>query len=66
MSTAEYIQPDNKIQTKITHDDVIEDFSYEKSKQLLSFEDAPEYLKHNTFIITGYRGVLNTKLCMER
>lgn len=39
---------------------------YEEARQLLSFEDAPEYLKHNIFITSGYRRILNTELCLER
>ncbi|GJQ69626.1 hypothetical protein Trydic_g6714 [Trypoxylus dichotomus] len=37
----------------------------EKYKRLFSYEDAPYYLKHNTFIRSGYRGMLTTKLCLE-
>uniref|UniRef100_A0A1Y1KK67 Progestin and adipoQ receptor family member 3 n=1 Tax=Photinus pyralis TaxID=7054 RepID=A0A1Y1KK67_PHOPY len=33
--------------------------------RLYSLKDAPEYLQHNVFILTGYRGILNTKLCIE-
>lgn len=39
---------------------------YQKARTLLKFEDAPEYLKHNPFILTGYRGMLNTDLCIQR
>lgn len=39
--------------------------SYEKLRQLLSFEDAPEYNKHNPYILGGYRSMLPTKLCFE-
>ncbi|KAK2589142.1 hypothetical protein KPH14_001962 [Odynerus spinipes] len=37
----------------------------EKMRRLLPFEDAPEYLQHNPFILHGYRGYLTTKLCVE-
>lgn len=37
-----------------------------KEMQLLDFEEAPEYMQHNIFIRSGYRGILNTKLCIER
>lgn len=43
-----------------------DDFDEEKARRLLTYEEAPEYLKHNSFILSGYRGILNTKLCMER
>lgn len=36
-----------------------------RPKHFFSFDDAPEYLKFNPFILSGYRGLLNTKLCME-
>lgn len=42
------------------------DIDYEKARTLLKYEDAPEYLKHNPYILTGYRGILNTDLCLER
>lgn len=38
----------------------------EKARKLLSFDDAPEYIKHNPFIRSGYRGILNTDLCIQR
>lgn len=41
-------------------------FDYQKVRQLLNFDEAPEYLKHNPFILTGYRGILNTDLCIQR
>lgn len=49
----------------VRHDDD-DNFDEEKCRRLLSFEEAPEYLKHNIYILTGYRGILNTKLCIER
>ncbi|XP_017767941.1 PREDICTED: progestin and adipoQ receptor family member 3 isoform X2 [Nicrophorus vespilloides] len=39
--------------------------SEEKMKRLLTFDEAPSYLAHNRFILSGYRGILNTKLCIE-
>ncbi|KAF5305459.1 hypothetical protein FQA39_LY01550 [Lamprigera yunnana] len=33
--------------------------------RLYNLEEAPKYLQHNIFILTGYRGILNTKLCIE-
>lgn len=38
----------------------------EPSKRLFTFKEAPEYIKHNTYILTGYRGILSTALCLER
>lgn len=39
---------------------------YQKARQLLTFEEAPGYIKHNVFIRSGYRGFLTTELCKER
>jgi hypothetical protein len=33
---------------------------------LLTYNDAPSYLKFNPYIRTGYRGFLTTKMCLER
>lgn len=33
---------------------------------LLSYDDAPSYLKFNPYIHSGYRGFLTTKMCLER
>lgn len=63
MTTEEYVKPDHVIQNKISQ---VDDVSYEKAKKLLHYDDAPEYLKHNNYIVKGYRGTLDTKLCMER
>ncbi|XP_066150632.1 progestin and adipoQ receptor family member 3 [Euwallacea fornicatus] len=38
---------------------------YEKARRLLSFDEAPEYMRHNSFIRSGYRGLLSTQLCKE-
>lgn len=38
----------------------------EKMKRLLSYTEAPQYLQHNPYILSGYRGYLTTKLCIER
>ncbi|KAJ8962196.1 hypothetical protein NQ318_018163 [Aromia moschata] len=46
---------------KIKYDEIY----YEKARKLLSYEDAPEYMKHNTYILSGYRGILNCHLCVE-
>ncbi|KAG8221952.1 hypothetical protein J437_LFUL007793 [Ladona fulva] len=32
---------------------------------LLTYNDAPSYLKFNPYIRTGYRGCLSTKMCLE-
>ncbi|XP_021922010.1 progestin and adipoQ receptor family member 3 isoform X2 [Zootermopsis nevadensis] len=32
---------------------------------LLSYDDAPSYLKFNPYIHSGYRGFLTTKMCLE-
>ncbi|XP_071051527.1 progestin and adipoQ receptor family member 3 isoform X2 [Onthophagus taurus] len=42
-----------------------EDDDDDKYRRLFCFDEAPEYLKHNVYIRNGYRGMLNTKLCME-
>lgn len=33
--------------------------------RLYNLNEAPKHLQHNIFILTGYRGILNTKLCIE-
>lgn len=33
---------------------------------LLTYKEAPAYLQFNPFILTGYRGYLSTKMCVER
>ncbi|RZC35238.1 progestin and adipoQ receptor family member 3, partial [Asbolus verrucosus] len=38
---------------------------HEKAKRLFTYKEAPEYIKHNSFILSGYRGILNTQLCLE-
>lgn len=38
----------------------------ERMRKLLPFEEAPDYLQFNPFILHGYRGYLTTKLCIER
>lgn len=43
-----------------------DEINYEKLRQLLKIEDAPEYMQHNRFILSGYRGILPSKLCIER
>ncbi|XP_014225082.1 progestin and adipoQ receptor family member 3 [Trichogramma pretiosum] len=37
----------------------------EKMRKLLPWHLAPEYLRHNPYILSGYRGYLTTKLCIE-
>lgn len=37
-----------------------------KMKRIFLIDEVPLYLRHNVFILSGYRGILNTKLCMER
>uniref|UniRef100_A0A1A9ZRR0 Progestin and adipoQ receptor family member 3 n=1 Tax=Glossina pallidipes TaxID=7398 RepID=A0A1A9ZRR0_GLOPL len=38
---------------------------YNKCKMLLNFEDAPDHLKFNPYIRSGYRTFLSTKLCLQ-
>uniref|UniRef100_A0AAR5NXD4 Progestin and adipoQ receptor family member 3 n=1 Tax=Dendroctonus ponderosae TaxID=77166 RepID=A0AAR5NXD4_DENPD len=45
--------------------EICEEIYYQKARQLLSFEEAPGYIKHNVFIRSGYRGFLTTELCKE-
>nr|CAH7762257.1 unnamed protein product [Callosobruchus chinensis] len=49
----------------ITEEVAYDEIYYEKSRKLLEFQDAPEYLKHNPFILKGYRQMLNTDLCIS-
>lgn len=36
-----------------------------KLRKLLNFEEAPKYLQFNSFITSGYRNILPTRLCIE-
>ncbi|CAH1999827.1 unnamed protein product [Acanthoscelides obtectus] len=49
----------------ITEEVVYDEIYYEKSRVLLEYQDAPEYLKHNPFIRKGYRQMLSTELCIR-
>lgn len=51
---------------KGSKDDEDDEVHNEKLRLLLKFEDAPEYLQHNKFILSGYRGMLTSKMCLER
>ncbi|KAH9634734.1 hypothetical protein HF086_017517 [Spodoptera exigua] len=42
-----------------------EEEEYINYRQLLKYEQAPEYIKHNQYIRDGYRKLLPTKLCWE-
>lgn len=33
---------------------------------LLSYHEAPTHLQFNPYILSGYRGYLSTKMCIER
>lgn len=44
----------------------IEDDEDKKYRRLYRIDEAPEYLRHNVYILSGYRGILNTKHCIER
>ncbi|XP_057662884.1 progestin and adipoQ receptor family member 3 [Diorhabda carinulata] len=46
-------------------DDEYDEIFYQKAKELLPYDQAPPYLKHNPFILTGYRKNLNTDLCVS-
>ncbi|XP_060524655.1 progestin and adipoQ receptor family member 3 isoform X2 [Cylas formicarius] len=50
---------------RVEKDGGCEPHDYPKAKKLLHYEDAPNFMKHNSFIRKGYRGILNTDLCME-
>ncbi|XP_050313221.1 progestin and adipoQ receptor family member 3 [Anthonomus grandis grandis] len=45
--------------------EMCEEMYYHEARQLLTYDEAPEYMKHNSFIRTGYRGLLTTELCKE-
>ncbi|CAG9863456.1 unnamed protein product [Phyllotreta striolata] len=46
-------------------DEMHDEIYYEKARQLLPFDEAPPYLKHNPYILSGYRRNLPTDLCMS-
>ncbi|KAJ8977550.1 hypothetical protein NQ317_018663 [Molorchus minor] len=46
-------------------EEIYDDIYYEKARQLLFYENAPVYMKHNSFILSGYRSILNNHLCLE-
>ncbi|XP_018567253.1 progestin and adipoQ receptor family member 3 [Anoplophora glabripennis] len=65
-SLLEDLTPDTSSVSESSEEEVYEDeLLYEKLRQLLFFEEAPEYMKHNAYILSGYRGILNTQLCVE-
>lgn len=41
------------------------DLSYKKARKLLPYDEAPHFLKHNSYIRHGYRGILKTEHCIE-
>lgn len=55
----------NNINKKSKKSQEEKDLSYEKLRQLCSYDDAPNHLKFNPFIREGYRKELTTKLCLE-
>lgn len=70
-SLLEDLSPDTSSVSECSEEEVYEDHGedevhYEKARQLLPYEDAPGYMKHNSYILSGYRGILNTQLCVER
>lgn len=38
---------------------------YRKLRKLLNYEEAPKYLQFNSFIKSGYRNILPTRMCIE-
>ncbi|XP_025829290.1 progestin and adipoQ receptor family member 3 isoform X2 [Agrilus planipennis] len=34
-------------------------------KRLFTIEEVPEFIRHNPYILSGYRGILNAKSCIE-
>lgn len=55
-------EKEEKTQLKKCDEDVCEN----KFKRLYRIDEAPEYVRHNAFILSGYRGLLDTKHCIER
>ncbi|XP_046393173.1 progestin and adipoQ receptor family member 3 isoform X2 [Ischnura elegans] len=51
------LDPSKPRDEKVTHDNTC--------PVLLTYNDAPSYLKFNPYIRTGYRGCLSTKMCLE-
>lgn len=52
--------------TDVNQNQSDEQLEEDKLRRLLNFNEAPSYLAHNRFILSGYRGLLTTKLCLER
>lgn len=62
-----YLLQEENVAEKETQDEkpVCKDVSNYNSL-ILSYDDAPNYLKFNPYIRSGYRGYLTTKMCLER
>ncbi|XP_037050987.1 progestin and adipoQ receptor family member 3 isoform X2 [Bradysia coprophila] len=60
VTRATFSKPEKRSKTQAE-----KDVENEKSRQLLSFDDAPKHLQFNPFIRNGYRTYLSTKMCVE-
>jgi predicted membrane channel-forming protein YqfA (hemolysin III family) len=57
---------DKKTEEKTkTNMNTCDEIYYEQTKKLFTYKEAPGFIKHNSFILSGYRGILNSQLCME-
>lgn len=63
-----FVLQEENVAEKETQDEkpVCKDVSSYNNSLILSYEDAPNYLKFNPYIRSGYRGYLTTKMCLER
>ncbi|XP_023022760.1 progestin and adipoQ receptor family member 3 [Leptinotarsa decemlineata] len=58
-------EADEHVEEEPVDEEFYDEIYYEKAKQLLHYDEAPEYLKHNPYILSGYRKILSTDLCLQ-